>query len=389
MKFSLKKFVANISGDNEQNYSEETISILRLIRTENVGTKTFYDLMKLYNTAENAVQHVAEMSVRGGKKRPINVTSKEDALSEIDKLQKMNAHVVTYKDSDYPKLLSYIFDAPPILNYIGRKELFNTNNIAIVGARNASLHGKSFAFKIARELTQHNITIVSGLARGIDTSAHEASIPNTIAVVAGGIDNVYPTENTNLHTKIAKEGLIVAELPIGSNTLPQHFPQRNRIISGISLGVMVVEATMKSGSLITAKLALEQNREVFATPGFPMDPRSQGTNYLIKSGAYIVESVEDIIGNLGYSKFQHPENQLQLEETTLKHSISGTTDPDKIPMSARKQVEQLLSIYPVTIDSVLHETKLSLPVLYTIILEMELAGRISRHPGNKVALVYN
>ncbi|MBP7190449.1 MAG: DNA-protecting protein DprA [Rickettsiaceae bacterium] len=220
----------------------------------------------------------------------------------------------------------------------------------------------------------------------MDTAAHSSSVENTIAVIAGGIDHIYPPENAKLFAQIGEEGLILAELPVGSVPLGQHFPQRNRIISGLSLAVVVIEASLKSGSLITARLAAEQGREVFAVPGFPLDPRCQGTNKLIKDGAYLVESADDIIENLP---------NLENLESHLSDKHQDTVDFNVIKIDYallsdknRCLVRESLSAMPVSFEEVVISTQLPIPVIYTILLEFELAGRVARHPGSKFSLIY-
>jgi len=225
------------------------------------------------------------------------------------------------------------------------------------------------------------------LARGVDTAAHQANISKTIAVIAGGIDHIYPPENSKLYEQIAADGLIIAELPIGSKPIGQHFPQRNRLISGLSLGTVVIEASLKSGSLITARSALDQNREIFAVPGFPLDPRCQGTNKLIKEGAHLVESLQDIILNLpNYEKIKKVLEDSAYGSDNFK--ILGSSHVNQINDNMRKSVIELLSSTPVDFDCLVQETRLPLQIIYTIILELELAGRIVRYPGNKISLIY-
>lgn len=279
--------------------SKETIDILRLIRSENVGPRTFWGLMEVFSNASVAIENIQEFSLRGGRHKPVRVFSQNDAIKELELLAKNNAQLITYKSSTYSKLLAEIFDPPPILSYKGNIELLlHESCLAIVGARNASANGRAFAAKLTSSLIELGYITISGLIRGIDTAVHQVDTTKTIGVIAGGIDHIYPLENMKLFEQIAHNGLIIAELPIGSKPLAQHFPQRNRLISGLSLGTLVIAASLKSGSLITSKFALQQNREVFAVPGFPLEPRCQGTNKLIKEGAHIVESVQDIINNL-------------------------------------------------------------------------------------------
>ncbi|HJD59884.1 MAG TPA: DNA-processing protein DprA [Rickettsia endosymbiont of Omalisus fontisbellaquei] len=370
-------------------YDIETINILRLIRSENIGPKTFFSLIKLFGDAATAVDNAQDFSLRGGKSKPIKIFSKSEAEKEIELLEKDNAKIITYKSLEYSKLLLEIYDPPPILSYKGNVELLNHKKcVAIVGARNASANGRNFAHKIATGLVEQDYITVSGLARGIDSSVHQAAISKTIGVIAGGIDHIYPPENKKLFENLAEEGLILAELPIGSTPLGKHFPQRNRIISGLTLGVVVVEASLKSGSLITAKFALEQNREIFAVPGFPLDPRCQGTNKLIREGAYLVESVDDIVANL-----PQYENFIKKDEGLFKDFVElGTLNTRYVKEPSQKErtaILELLSAVPISFEYLQKETELSLPIIYTIILELELAGKVVRHAGNKISLVYN
>ncbi|MCX4083638.1 DNA-processing protein DprA [Rickettsia hoogstraalii] len=370
-------------------YDIETINILRLIRSENIGPKTFFSLIKLFGDAATAIDNAPDFSLRGGKSKPIKIFSKSDAEKELELLEKDNAKIITYKSPEYSKLLLEIYDPPPILSYKGNIELLNHNKcVAIVGARNASANGRSFAHKIANDLVKEGYITISGLARGIDSSVHQAAISQTIGVIAGGIDHIYPPENKKLFENLAEEGLILAELPIGSTPLGKHFPQRNRIISGLALGVVIVEASLKSGSLITAKFALEQNREIFAVPGFPLDPRCQGTNKLIREGAYLVESVDDIVANLPqYEEFMKKDDGLFKDFVEL-----GTVNTRYVKEPSQKErtaILELLSAVPIDFEFLQKETELPLPIIYTVILELELAGKAIRHAGNKISLVYN
>ncbi|MDF2964884.1 MAG: protecting protein DprA [Rickettsiaceae bacterium] len=368
-------------------YNAETIEILRLIRSENVGTRTFYSLLQLYGDAKTALENIVELSLKGGRQKPISIFSKTAAEKEIEQLAKIGARLITYKDNDYPYLLKHIPDAPPVITVLGNPKLLSRESVAVVGARNSSGNGTLFAERIAKALGEQGYNVVSGLARGIDTAAHKAALATgTIAVIAGGIEHIYPPENEDLYRKIAEEGAIIAELPIGSVPRAQHFPQRNRIISGISLATIVVEANLKSGSLITARLANEQNREVFAVPGFPLDPRAQGTNRLIKQGAQLIESIDDLLESL-------PKENVQLRFEDISNNnftpIRSLIIDEKTLSVARMKVSQLLSSCPIEIDMLLNQSKLELPVLYTILLELELAGKLERHSGNKVSLKYD
>jgi DNA processing protein len=371
-------------------YSDDIINILRLIRSENVGPRTFFHLIKLFGTASIALDNIEAFSIRGGRSKAIKVFSRSDAEREIELLTKHNAQIITYKSPLYSSLLLEIYDPPPLLSYKGNINLLNhPRPIAIVGARNASINGRFFATKISKELIEQEYIVVSGLARGIDAAAHEASIPNTIAVIAGGIDHIYPPENAKLYANIANNGLIIAELAIGSEPIGQHFPQRNRLISGLSIGTIVIEAGLKSGSLITARNTLEQNRELFVVPGFPLDPRSLGGNKLLKNGAHLVESIEDIISNLS----NYSSNQ---SKTSLNDAINNDNNfkqldikyLDQVTDEMRKQILLLLSAVPVHFSQLEIATNLPIQIIYAILLEFELAGKITRDIGNHISLIY-
>ena len=266
-----------ILNRSQNSLDKNKINILRLIRTDGIGPKTFYNIINYYGDATKAIEHLPEFYKRINKK-PQEIAKIDDAEKEIAELHKIGADMVCYNEDSYPKLLLQISDPPPVLSYKGRLNLANMNCASIVGARNCSISGKQLTAQLASGLKSADINVVSGLARGIDTAAHEAALPSTIAVIAGGIDNIYPPVIHKLDEKFSKDGLIFAELKICSVPLAMHFPQRNRIISGLSLATIIVEAGLNSGSLITAKFAMEQNREIFACPGFPLDPRSKGSN---------------------------------------------------------------------------------------------------------------
>ena len=366
------------------NYSQEVIDILRLARSENIGPRTFFSLIQMYGSASRALENVEDLSLKGGRKKPIKLYSERKIFEEIQSLDRIKARILTYLDLDYPNMLKMVPDKPPIITYLGNKALFQTKSCAIVGARNSSINGKNFAATIGRNLTEHGITIVSGLARGIDAAAHKAALPNTIAVIAGGIDHIYPQENTDLYHKIAEQGAIIAENQIGSPLTAGSFPQRNRIIAGISSVTLVVEAGMKSGSLITARFALEQGRDVCAVPGFPLDPRCEGTNKLLKEGAYLVESYHDVLDIC-----QNEYRIYSMRESDLDYVINPShIEYNLVNSSSRNSVLSLFSSSPIDLSDIQKYTELPLPVIYTILLELELAGTIIRYPGNKFAKLY-
>ncbi len=364
-------------------YTDKVIDILRLIRSENIGIKTFYNILKYYGSAKVALENIPEFMTRIGKSK-YKIFSLSDAEKEIELMDKDNAKFLTYNDQAYSKLLNQTEDAPPIISYKGDINLLSKTSVAIVGARNCSIAGKDFAGKVAKNLSASGVTIVSGLARGIDAAAHEYSIPNTIAVIAGGIDHIYPPENHRLFKKIIEAGLLIAELPIGSVPLARHFPQRNRIISGLSLATIIIEAGLNSGSLITARFALEQNREIFVAPGFPLDPRCKGSNKLIKDGANLLESAEDIIEFLNKESFNLIKEDKS--ETVASIPLYQKIDHELLTDENRKIIETSLSSYPARVEEVVNHTNLPIQIVTTILLELELAGKIVYHPGNKVAL---
>ena len=369
---------------------EELIDILRLIRSQNIGVRTFKSLIKLYGSASLALHNVGRLSLKGGRHQPIEVCTREDALLEIEACSKFGAEMISYRSSFYPPLLATIEDAPPVLTIIGKKEILKRNlTIAIVGSRNASLNGCKFASKIASDLGKKKIAISSGLARGIDSAAHNASLESgTIAVVAGGIDQIYPAENKDLFWKITETGAIIAELPFGTVPRGQNFPQRNRIISGISHGVIVVEANFGSGSLITARMALEQNRELFAVPGFPFDPRSNGTNNLIKNGAKLIENANDVIEEL-QSIISHANYQIENNTNSYLNEVDVVEEYSENEIAAaRKEILQKLSSTPINFDEIITEIALPASIGLIIMTELELAGRVTRYPGNRISLNY-
>lgn len=362
----------------------ERINWLRLARSENVGPITFYQLINHFGSVDNALENLAELANRGGRKNPIKVLNSQEAEREILAHKKAGAHLVTSLDPEYPKSLMSLPDAPPVLSVFGIKSLLSNRSLAVVGSRNASLNGKRFAEDISKDLGSQGWVIASGLARGIDTHAHKGSLPTgTIAVLAGGVDHIYPPENQVLYEAIKEKGVVISEAPFGTSPKAHFFPRRNRLISGLSTGVIVVEAAIKSGSLITARYALEQGREVFAVPGSPYDPRCRGTNSLIAQGATLVQSVQDIVeGTLSHLPAGTlQEDTAQYEENLTNNKITEVTD------NKRLVVEESLSHAPLGLDELARQCQICTEELLCIILELEIAGRITRTAGNQVALI--
>jgi DNA processing protein len=362
----------------------DPVDVLRLIRSEQVGPMTFFQLVKFCGSVKKALEMAPGISQRGGRKKPIVITPRAVAEREYDALTKYGATLVMYGEESYPRLLASIADAPPILTVRGHAHLLKEKNlIGMVGARNASANGCAFARKLAGDLGNAKFTVVSGLARGIDTAAHRGSLATgTIAVIGGGIDNIYPTENAALYEEIAAVGCIVSELPFGMAPHAKSFPARNRIIAGMSRGVAVIEASLKSGSLITADYANDYGRDVFAVPGSPMDPRCNGSNSLLKQGAVLLESVHDITGNLP------PMRDLPLAEAEAPMFAEPgfATISDDLLSEARAAILAALSFSPTLLDDVLAASGTSPHLLMAVLLELELAGRLERHSGARVSL---
>ncbi|GAA0581932.1 DNA-processing protein DprA [Caenispirillum bisanense] len=364
----------------------EKIDWLRLIRSENVGPVTFRRLLERYGTVRAALEALPDLARRGGRSKPVRILPRAEAERELATLERYGVQVVAAVDPAYPPRLRAVEDAPPLLMLIGNAHLLRRPAVAIVGARNASVNGRQFARRLATDLSgQFGLLVVSGLARGIDTAAHEGSLAGgTCAVMAGGPDVVYPPENDRLHAAIAEGGVIVSEHPLGTEPQARHFPRRNRIISGIAAGVVVIEASERSGSLITARLALEQGREVFAVPGSPVDPRCAGPNHLLREGATLVRHAGDVMEVLDPLLRRR---DLQENRGPAGPSAPPAPPPD-IPDTARAAVVGCLGPSPVTVDEVIRECQLSAAVVATILLELELAGRLERQSGNRVSLLF-
>jgi DNA processing protein len=341
-------------------------------------------LLERFGTAESAIEALPGLASRAGRGRPPSIPSKAIIKAEVERILRHGAQLIAACEPDYPEALAAIEDAPPVI-VVGRNAaLLQRPCIAIVGARNASLNGRRIAGKLATDLSDAGLVVVSGLARGIDTQAHRAALAGgTIGVVAGGIDVAYPSENASLQAEIFEKNCLVSELPLGTEPIARHFPRRNRIISGLAPGVIVVEAARHSGSLITARMALEQGRDVFAVPGSPLDPRAQGTNNLIRDGAILTETADDVL------------RELSMERIRPVHRISAQTDSPSAPQDgadselneARHLVLEALGPSPIAVDELVRDCQVSLPVVLTILLELELAGRLERQSGHQVSLI--
>ncbi len=366
----------------------ERIASLRLIRTDNVGPVTYKHLMNRYGSASDALDAIPDLAAQGGKKRPLKIPPLAAIERELEAIEHMGAQMLVIGEPDYPVRLAATEDGPPIVFIKGHVHMLSKESIGIVGARNASAAGMRITQTIAGKLSEKGIVITSGLARGIDTAAHSASLTGgTMACLAGGLDIVYPKENERLHDMIAEQGVLITEMPLSTKPQARHFPRRNRLISGLSIGVLVIEAAYKSGSLITARYAADQGREVFAIPGSPLDPRCQGTNKLIKDGAILTQSADDILNELESLRragFSEPSSDGDLPLfAAITQTASNAVNPTD---SNREAIISLLSHTSVTIDELVRLSDLEAGTVLAIILELELASIAIRYPGNKIAL---
>ena len=354
---------------------------LRLIRSENVGPRTFRQLVNHFGSASAALKALPDLARRGGANRAIKVLPLEDAEREMEAARKHGVVLLALGEQDYPARLAAIDDAPPLLAVRGAREALSAPMVAIVGSRNASAAGMRFAERIARELGEAGFATVSGLARGIDAAAHRASLASgTIAVLAGGQDRIYPPEHGDLLLSLLQQGAAVSEMPMGWEPRAHDFPRRNRLISGLALGVIIVEAAARSGSLITARMALEQGREVFAVPGSPLDPRAEGTNGLLKQGATLTTEAADVISVLQPILGRTLHLPLAEPDANFPHDDA----PDN---AVRTRVVSLLGVTPVSVDELIRLSGASPALVRMTLLELDLAGRLDRQPGGMVAMV--
>ena len=360
----------------------QRIDWLRLIRSDNVGPRTFRSLVNHFGSARAALERLPDLARRGGASKAGRICTQADAEREIAHGARMGVQLLAPGEYGYPPRLALIDDAPPLLGVRGVLNVQTQPAIGIVGSRNASGAGLKFAQTIARDLGNAGFAVVSGLARGIDQAAHSVTLQSgTVAVLAGGHDRIYPPEHDDLLLDIIEQGGgAISEMPMGHGPRARDFPRRNRLISGVSLGVIIVEAAHRSGSLITARFANEQGREVFAVPGSPLDPRAAGTNDLIKQGATLVTEAADVINAV---------QPIMERPVELPMAESGGSDPinDDVQVDERTRVLQLLGPSPVGIDDLIRLSKVSPAVVRTVLLELELAGRLERHGGGMVSLL--
>ena len=391
---------------------------LRLWRSENVGPRTFQTLMSRFGSAEAALDALPDLARRASAGRPIRIASSDEIERELALADGCGARFLCRDEVGYPSLLREIDSAPAVIAVRGRREILDRPAIAIVGARNASAAGLAFAERLARNLAQAGYVIVSGFARGIDSRAHRASlVSGTIAVLAGGHDRLYPADQGPLMDKLIEDGAALSEMPFGWEARGRDFPRRNRLVSGLSLGVVVVEAARRSGSLITARFAADQGRDVFAVPGSPLDPRAEGTNDLIRDGAVFCTDADDVIRALAdrgparasdtlsdappvadgplwdeLDLFGAPQSEsssardlFAVQEAPANHDSADAPPADCRPLTER--VIERLGPAPVSLDELARSADLPIRDVRGAVLELEIDGRIERHGGGLVSLI--
>jgi DNA processing protein len=356
---------------------EDLVERVRLVRSPGIGPVTYRQLIARFGNAAAALAAVPDLARRGGGAPP-KLFGRDKAEREIAQVEKLGARYLATSHGLYPRLLGELDDAPPLLIAKGNLNLLDRQAVAIVGARNASAAACRFARGLAHDLGQHDFVVVSGLARGIDSAAHDGALETgTIGVVAGGIDVFYPPENEARQKALYERGLVIAEMPPGTEPRARHFPYRNRIIAGLGSGTVVVEAAPRSGSLITARLAAEAGREVMAVPGSPLDPRAQGCNQLIRDGATLVQNAADVA------------EAIQPLESRLRSGPSHYEPPPEAldgDEGALSLVEELLGPSPAPVDEIIRLSGASSGAVQMALLKLDLAGRLDRHAGGKVSV---
>jgi DNA processing protein len=396
--------------DITKNNDQEIIDYLRLIRSENIGPNFFWRLLEIFEDANIAVREASDFFRKIGSKKKIKIISIAEAENEIEKIQKFGAKIIIASDPNYPKILKTIYDAPPLLTVKGDLSFFNKPNVAIVGARNCSFSASNIAKKIAVDLGESSFITVSGLARGVDVAVHEASIlSGTIAVIAGGIDNIYPLENKRIYQQISQYGLLISEMPFNSPPKSNYFIKRNRIISGLSSSLIVVEAGLKSGSLATARFALEQGREVYACAGSPFDHRCAGVNQLIKDGAKIITNIVELVSdisqdNLNFKSENFKKNNVKnfiqddfkikdlssndkLENNLLvvnKKNIDDFINDDEL-QNISDIIANKINNQAISIEEIIFDINKSAKLVNIALMQLEFKGKIIINNGTVIA----
>jgi DNA processing protein len=368
-----------------------TIDRLRLARTEGVGPVAYRRLLRRFGDAATALDALPGMARSGGRSGQLTIPSASSAQREMDQTQRLGGRMLFLDDPDYPAILAMLDDAPPVMAVFGDVAALSARSVALVGSRNATANGQRFAEDLAADLAGSGFVVVSGLARGVDAAAHIGALRagQTVACIAGGFDVPYPAQNAALQARIADGGAVVAEAPLGTAPQARHFPRRNRIIAGLSLGVVVVEAALRSGSLITARLALENNREVFAVPGSPQDPRNRGSNDLLRQGAHLTESAADVLEHLrdgiARASLFGPDLAGMREPPP---TLESAADLSAVDMArARAELLDLLGPAPTAVDDLIRRCQFSSATVMSILLDLEIAGRVEALPGSRFALL--
>lgn len=383
--------------------SNEDYNILKLFRSKNVGPSTFMKLLKIFGDCETAIKNIDTYNKNGKTRLPITLASDSEIEKEIVGCSTIGAKIITYKNKDYPYLLSQIDAFPPVLTVLGNTKLFSKRCVSIVGSRNASSNGCNFARKIAKELGEAGFVVVSGFASGIDSSAHRGAIDTgTIAVLGGGVDDIYPKGNEDLYYEIKNKGLIISEIPFNSAPRAENFPARNRIVSGLSEGVIVIEAGARSGTIHTSRQALEQGRELMVAPGNPYDYRCEGSNKLIKDGANIITTIDDVLDILNDSTIKNirnnkdcnlllSDNNITKEDDFVINNDKNEEDIENFDFESELQSDELKSIKdlilsklnytPISIDLLSQDLKIPVNTINAEIIELELEDKISIENG--------
>jgi DNA processing protein len=366
----------------QQPSKKEIIDWLQLSRSENIGPITFFKILEHFGSVENALANFDNFLNSSKNSQKIKLCERSIAIEEFEKTENFGGKILIFSDPLYPQLLREIPDSPPLITVKGDLDLLSQEKIAVVGPRNASFNALLYAKKFTLLLGQSSVISVSGMARGVDTAVHEASIlSGTIAVLAGGINNIYPQENTNLYQQISKCGLILSEMPFDYIPKGPNFIQRNRLVSGLSIATVVIEAGLKSGSLATARFASEQNREIFAVPGSPFDPRCHGTNRLIKEGANIVTEVEDILSATTKKNYYHKKTA-QISQIKKEYNFSN----DQVS-NARQKILEKLNSEPTNIDSLIFQLQIPINLFNTAVMELEIDNQVAVNYGKIVKLM--
>lgn len=371
--------------------NREEYNILKLIRSKNVGSHTFFKLLNFFSNCIDAIENIDEFNKKFKLKNPIVIATDEELNREIIGCSTIGAEIISYRNSSYPKALLEISDFPPVLTVLGQKDLLNRDAISIVGARSASSNGCNFANKLARELGEADYAIVSGFASGIDTAAHKGSLDTgTIAVLGGGVDDIYPRGNEELYYEIKNKGLIISEVPLNSAPRAENFPSRNRIVSGLSKAIIIIEAGARSGTIHTARQALEQGKEILVAPGNPYDCRCEGSNKLIKDGANVITCTDDVIYILNSSSCHSTSNSLKLEESLKNYSenysqneiddVFEKNEDSGNDISA--SIISKLNYTPIDIETLADDLGVEINKLNSYLVELELDGRVVIERGS-------